>query len=55
MPAAASSIQERFSYEVRTSRICSSDVIHVLYSAGPTGRRLQLGRFQPVKRAPRTR
>ena len=58
LPAACPSLgfEERFSYEVHTAQICSSDIIHVLYSAGPTrGAGCGLGKFQPVKLAPRAR
>jgi hypothetical protein len=44
--------EERFSYETSLSQLCSTDIIHVLYSTGGSldrGAACGLGKFQPVE------
>lgn len=41
--------EERFSYRTTTGRLCSVDIIHVLYSDGSEGAGCGLGDFLPVE------
>ncbi|WP_305097103.1 DUF6491 family protein [Croceibacterium aestuarii] len=41
--------EERFGYRTTTGRLCSVDIIHVLYSDGSQGAGCGLGEFLPVK------
>lgn len=46
--------EEKFSYSTSLSRLCSTDIIHVLYTAGgglQKGAGCGLGQFQPVEKA----
>lgn len=48
--------EERFGYSTSIDQLCSSDIITVIYTSPmQTGARCGLGRFQPVKIAPRIR
>lgn len=40
--------EERFAYETSISRLCSTDVITVLYSDGSRGTTCRLGEFLPI-------
>ncbi len=48
--------EKRFSYSTSLSRLCSVDIITVLYNNGPglqPGASCGLGQFQPMKKAPK--
>jgi hypothetical protein len=41
--------ERRFAYTLRTSQLCSTDIITVLHSDGPRGASCGLGEFVPVE------
>ena len=41
--------EERFAYETTTGQLCSTDIIHVLYSSGTRGAGCGLGQFLPIE------
>jgi len=45
--------EERFAYQTTIGQLCSTDVIHVLYSDGTRGAGCGLGQFLPIELPPR--
>jgi len=41
--------EERFAYQTTIGQLCSTDIIHVLYSDGTRGAGCGLGQFLPIK------
>ena len=47
--------EERFAYQTTIGQLCSTDIIHVLYSDGTRGAGCGLSQFLPIELPPRER